>query len=224
MNKNDIWSLNNINEYFDPKFGLVYGDFGNNEFEIILCSTDYDHLSEEDIVIPAHELDLDYSIVVHSDMIFPMHKTDKKLHKKVGSTSENALEQIRLIRNEANESDLSEIRFKVGSPIFYRSDKRYFMKLTNLEFVNYYSEKSFQRLILNIPDNVTPIISFKSESNMLDEMLNVKGRAQTELIARQMLALHDKNIRIEDYSHKADDEEFTTISFDWTKIEKVLVA
>ena len=118
MNKNDIWSLNNINEYFDPKFGLVYGDFGNNEFEIILCSTDYDHLSEEDIVIPAHELDLDYSIVVHSDMIFPMHKTDKKLHKKVGSTSENALEQIRLIRNEANESDLSEIRFKVGMSSF----------------------------------------------------------------------------------------------------------
>ena len=41
--KNEIWSFKNLDEYFDPKFGLVYKDFGNNAFEIILCSTDYDH-------------------------------------------------------------------------------------------------------------------------------------------------------------------------------------
>ena len=35
MKKNDIWSFKNIDEYFDPRFGLVYRDFGNNAFEII---------------------------------------------------------------------------------------------------------------------------------------------------------------------------------------------
>ena len=54
--KNEIWSFKNLDEYFDPKFGLVYKDFGNNAFEIILCSTDYDHLSMEDIIIPTEHL------------------------------------------------------------------------------------------------------------------------------------------------------------------------
>ena len=36
MKKNEIWSFKNLDEYFDPKFGLVYKDFGNNAFEIIL--------------------------------------------------------------------------------------------------------------------------------------------------------------------------------------------
>ena len=78
MKKNDIWSFKNLDTYFDPKIGLVYKDFGNNAFEIILCSTDYDHLSEEDIVIPTDESDMLYSVVAHSDMLFPMYKNDNK--------------------------------------------------------------------------------------------------------------------------------------------------
>ena len=91
MKKNDIWSFKNIDEYFDPRFGLVYKDFGNNAFEIVLCSTDYDHLSEEDIIIPAEETNLEYSIIAHSDMIFPIYKSDKKLNKKIGTLSDTAL-------------------------------------------------------------------------------------------------------------------------------------
>ena len=228
MKKNDIWSFKNIDEYFDPRFGLVYKDFGNNAFEIVLCSTDYDHLSEEDIVIPAEETNLEYSIIAHSDMIFPIYKSDKKLNKKIGTLSDNALQQIGLIRKDIKETEKSEIRFRVGGPIFYRSDKRYFMKLTNLEFVNHYSENSFQKLLLDIPDNVIPFITYKSENNMFDEMLNIKGREQADLISRQFLALQDRKFKYQDYIHQVTDDEDITVSINFESMErdirKVLVA
>ena len=228
MKNNDIWSFKNIDEYFDPRFGLVYKDFGNNAFEIVLCSTDYDHLSEEDIVIPAEETNLEYSIIAHSDMIFPIYKSDKKLNKKIGTLSDNALQQIGLIRKDIKETEKSEIRFRVGGPIFYRSDKRYFMKLTNLEFVNHYSENSFQKLLLDIPDNVVPFITYKSENNMFDEMLNIKGREQADLISRQFLALQDRKFKYQDYIHQVTDDEDITVSINFESMErdirKVLVA
>ena len=228
MKKNDIWSFKNIDEYFDPRFGLVYKDFGNNAFEIVLCSTDYDHLSEEDIVIPAEETGLEYSIIAHSDMIFPIYKSDKKLNKKIGTLSDNALQQIGLIRKDIKETEKSEIRFRVGGPIFYRSDKRYFMKLTNLEFVNHYSENSFQKLLLDIPDNVVPFITYKSENNMFDEMVNIKGREQADLISRQFLALQDRKFKYQDYIHQVTDDDDITVSINFESMErdirKVLVA
>ena len=228
MKKNDIWSFKNIDEYFVPRFGLVYKDFGNNAFEIVLCSTDYDHLSEEDIIIPAEETNLEYSIIAHSDMIFPIYKSDKKLNKKIGTLSDNALQQIGLIRKDIKETEKSEIRFRVGGPIFYRSDKRYFMKLTNLEFVNHYSENSFQKLLLDIPDNVVPFITYKSENNMFDEMLNIKGREQADLISRQFLALQDRKFKYQDYIHQVTDDEDITVSINFESMErdirKVLVA
>lgn len=228
MKKNDIWSFKNIDEYFDPRFGLVYKDFGNNAFEIVLCSTDYDHLSEEDIIIPAEETNLEYSIIAHSDMIFPIYKSDKKLNKKIGTLSDTALQQIGLIRKDIKETEKSEIRFRVGGPIFYRSDKRYFMKLTNLEFVNHYSENSFQKLLLDIPDNVVPFITYKSENNMFDEMLNIKGREQADLISRQFLALQDRKFKYQDYIHQVTDDEDVTLSINFESMErdirKVLVA
>ena len=228
MKKNDIWSFKNIDEYFDPRFGLVYKDFGNNAFEIVLCSTDYDHLSEEDIIIPAEETNLEYSIIAHSDMIFPIYKSDKKLNKKIGTLSDTALQQIGLIRKDIKETEKSEIRFRVGGPIFYRSDKRYFMKLTNLEFVNHYSENSFQKLLLDIPDNVVPFITYKSENNMFDEMLNIKGREQADLISRQFLALQDRKFKYQDYIHQVTDDEDITVSINFELMErdirKVLVA
>lgn len=228
MKKNDIWSFKNIDEYFNPRFGLVYKDFGNNAFEIVLCSTDYDHLSEEDIVIPAEETNLEYSIIAHSDMIFPIYKSDKKLNKKIGTLSDNALQQIGLIRKDIKETEKSEIRFRVGGPIFYRSDKRYFMKLTNLEFVNHYSENSFQKLLLDIPDNVVPFITYKSENNMFDEMVNIKGREQADLISRQFLALQDRKFKYQDYIHQVTDDDDITVSINFESMErdirKVLVA
>ena len=228
MKNNDIWSFKNIDEYFDSRFVLVYKEFGNNAFEIILCSTDYDHLSEEDIVIPAEETNLEYSIIAHSDMIFPIYKSDKKLNKKIGTLSDNALQQIGLIRKDIKETEKSEIRFRVGGPIFYRSDKRYFMKLTNLEFVNHYSENSFQKLLLDIPDNVIPFITYKSENNMFDEMLNIKGREQADLISRQFLALQDRKFKYQDYIHQVTDDEDITVSINFESMErdirKVLVA
>ena len=74
------------------------------------------------------------------------------------------------------------------------------MKLTNLEFVNYYSEKSFQKLLLDIPDNVVPFITFKSENNLFDEMQNISGREKSDLVARQFLALKDRQIEYQNTS------------------------
>ena len=203
--------------------GLVYKDFGNNAFEIILCSTDYDQLSEEDIVIPTEESDIEYSIVAHTDMIFPMYKSDNKLNKKIGKVSDYTLKQIELLRNDIT-LEKAEIKFKIGSPIFYRSDKRYYLKLTNLEFVNYYSENSFQKLLLDIPDNVIPFITFETGKNMFDEMQNIKGREKADLFARQSLALLDMNIKLEEYIHQAEDGEHITLSYKSEFLEKVFVA
>ena len=202
--------------------GLVYKDFGNNAFEIILCSTDYDQLSEEDIVIPTEESDIEYSIVAHTDMIFPMYKSDNKLNKKF-KVSDYTLKQIELLRNDIT-LEKAEIKFKIGSPIFYRSDKRYYLKLTNLEFVNYYSENSFQKLLLDIPDNVIPFITFETGKNMFDEMQNIKGREKADLFARQSLALLDMNIKLEEYIHQAEDGEHITLSYKSEFLEKVFVA
>ena len=223
MKKNDIWSFKNLDTYFDPKMGLVYKDFGNNAFEIILCSTDYDQLSEEDIVIPTEESDIEYSIVAHTDMIFPMYKSDNKLNKKIGKVSDYTLKQIELLRNDIT-LEKAEIKFKIGSPIFYRSDKRYYLKLTNLEFVNYYSENSFQKLLLDIPDNVIPFITFETGKNMFDEMQNIKGREKADLFARQSLALLDMNIKLEEYIHQAEEGEHITLSYKSEFLEKVFVA
>ena len=155
---------------------------------------------------------MQYSIVAHSDMLFPILKSDSKLNKKIGKVSDFAIEQIATLRNEIKNSDNTEIKFKIGSPIFYRSDKRYYMKLTNLEFVNYYSEKSFQKLLLDIPDNVVPFITFKSENNLFDEMQNISGREKSDLVARQFLALKDRQIEYQEYFHQVQDGEYTTVS------------
>ena len=220
MKKNDLWSFKNLDSYFDPKIGLVYQEFGNNAFEIILCSANYEHLTEEDIVIPAKESDVQYSIVAHSDMLFLILKSDSKLNKKIGKVSDFAIEQIATLRNEIKNSDNTEIKFKIGSPIFYRSDKRYYMKLTNLEFVNYYSEKSFQKFLLDIPDNVVPFITFKSENNLFDEMQNISGREKSDLVARQFLALKDRQIEYQEYFHQVQDGEYTTVSFNFEMMER----
>lgn len=228
MKKNDLWSFKNLDSYFDPKIGIVYQEFGEDAFEIILCSTDIDHMSEEDIVIPIEDSDLQYSIVAHTDMIFPILKSDNKLNRKIGNVSDLALEQIGLLRGDIKNSDRTELKFKVGGPIFYRSDRRFYIKLNNLEFVNYYSEKSFQKILLDIPDNVVPFITFKSENNLFEEMQALKGREQADLITRQFLALQDRNIKYDNYFHQVEDGEFTTVSFDFEMMErdiiKVLVA
>ena len=97
MKKNEIWSFKNLDEYFDPKFGLVYKDFGNNAFEIILCSTDYDHLSMEDIIIPTEHSDLQYSLVVHSDMIFQCMTVIINLTNKLETYQMKPLDRLTLL-------------------------------------------------------------------------------------------------------------------------------
>ena len=112
-------------------------------------------------------------------MIFPMYKSDNKLNKKIGKVSDYTLKQIELLRNDIT-LEKAEIKFKIGSPIFYRSDKRYYLKLTNLEFVNYYSENSFQKLLLDIPDNVIPLLHLKQEKICLTKCKILRvGKKQT---------------------------------------------
>ncbi len=227
MKYKDVWTFNSYGDYFDPKLGLVYKDFKNNAFEIILCSTDYEHLTEEDIVIPVEESDLQYSLVVHSDMIFPLMKKDKKLNKKIGSVSDLTIEQIGLLRNDIKKTKKSEVRFNIGGPIFYKSDKRYFMKLTNLEFVNHLSENSYKKLLLDIPDNVVPFLTYKSEKTIFEGIAESQGRESRDLISKQLLALVDRSFKIEKYFHQVEDGEFTNLSIDFKKMEKdlkVLVA
>ncbi len=59
-------------------------------------------------------------------------------------------------------------------------------------------------------------------------MQALKGREKADLVARQFLALKDRNIKYENYFHQVQDGEFTTVSFDFEMMErdinKVLVA
>ena len=220
MKYKDIWTLNSYDDYLDKKLGLVYKDIQKNAFEIILCSTEYEHISEEDIVIPAEEADLKYSIVAHSDMIFPLLKKDKKLDKKIGTVSDLAIEQISLLRNDIERTAKTKIQFSVGAPIFYKSDKRYFMKLKNLEFVNYFSEESYKKLLLDIPDNVVPFLVYKSEKGMFESINEQRGVESAELISKQLLALHDRKFKINKYLHQVEDGDFTNLSINIKQMER----
>ena len=218
MKHKDIWLFNKYS-IFDEKLGLVYKDFQNDAFEIILCSTDYYNLSQEDIVIPLEESDLQYSIIAHSDMIFPLLKNDKNLNKKIGTVTDTAIEQIGLIRKDIDATKNSEIRFNVGGPIFYRSDKRYYMKLDNLELVNHFSEKAYQKLVLNIPDNVVVLGAYRSEKSVLEGIYESQSKDNFDLVIKQLLALHDRKLKIEDYLLEVQDGEFTNLSLDLEKME-----
>ena len=96
-------------------------------------------------------------------------------------------------------------------------------KLENLQFVDYYSESSFQKLLLNIPDNVVPFLVYKSESNIFDEIRREKGRQASDLISRQFLALSDRKINIHEYFYQSQEDELTTLSIDLSKMENDLM-
>ena len=70
MKEKDIILLKNPSDPFDHNVGLVYDKIQTNYFELLLCSTNYDQISQEDIVIPTSHSDLRYSLVVNSDLIF----------------------------------------------------------------------------------------------------------------------------------------------------------
>ena len=177
----------------------------------------------EDIIIPTEHSDLQYSLVVHSDMIFPMYESDNKFNKQIGKLSDEALRQVNALRGDADENAKTKITFNIGGPIFYKSDKRYLIKLNNLQFVDYYSENSFQKLLLDIPDNVVPFLVYKSESNIFDEIRREKGRQASDLISRQFLALSDRKINIQEYFHQSQEDELTTLSIDFSKMENDLM-
>ena len=224
MKYKDIWTLNSYDDYLDKKLGLVYKDIQKNAFEIILCSTEYEHISEEDIVIPVEESDLKYSIVAHSDMIFPLLKKDKKLDKKIGTVSDLAIEQIGLLRNDIERTAKTKIQFSIGAPIFYKSDKRYFMKLKNLEFVSYFSEESYKKILFDIPDNVTSYIVYKSEKGMFESIREQRGVEGAELVSKQLLALIDRGFKLDNYLHQVEDEDGDSINlgFNMRQLEKDL--
>ena len=152
-------------------------------------------------------------------MIFPLLKNDKNLNKKIGTVTDTAIEQIGLIRKDIEATKNSEIRFNVGGPIFYRSDKRYYMKLDNLELVNHFSEKAYQKLVLNIPDNVVVLGAYRSEKSVLEGIYESQSKDNFDLVIKQLLALHDRKLKIKDYLLEVQDGEFTNLSLDLEKME-----
>ena len=64
---------------------------------------------------------------------------------------------------------------------------------------------------------------YKSESNIFDEIRREKGRQASDLISRQFLALSDRKINIQEYFHQSHEDELTTLSIDFSKMENDLM-
>lgn len=220
MKEKDFLFLKNPLDSQDHNIGLVYKKIETNFFELLLCSTNYSAITEEDIIIPITHSDLRYSVVVNTDLLFPMRLNDKKIIKKMGTLSQYALDQIAIHRGDLDESPKLKVSFQIGSPIFYKSDKRYSMKIKNLQITDYYSNDTFEKLIFEIPNNVISFIEFKASSSIFDAMHEQKSNQKVELAGRQLLALFDRKLDINKYFYEVEENEIIFSSLNVKKLEK----
>ena len=93
MKEKDLLFLKNPLDVQDHNIGLVYKKIKTNYFELLLCSTDYSSITQEDLIIPTTHSDLRYSVVVNTDILFPLASKDKNIIK-MGTLTQDAIDQI----------------------------------------------------------------------------------------------------------------------------------
>ena len=220
MKEKDLLFLKNPLDVHDHNIGLVYKKIKTNYFELLLCSTDYSSITQEDLIIPTTHSDLRYSVVVNTDILFPLASGDKNIIKKMGTLTQDAIDQIASHRGDIPRSSLLKVSFEMGSPIFYKSDKRYSMKIKNLKITDYYSNDTFEKLLFEIPNTVVSFIEFKAEQSLFDAMYDQKSNQKVELAGRQLLALVDRKLDINKYFYEVEENEIIFSNLDIKQLEK----
>lgn len=223
MKEKDLLFLKNPVDKQDHNIGLVYKKIETNFFELLLCSTDYSAITQEDLIIPTSHSNLRYSIVVNTDLLFPLASNDKNIIKKLGSLTQDAIDQIASHRGDVPESSKLKITFEMGSPIFYKSDRRYSMKIKNLKITDYYSNDAFEKLLFEIPSNVTSFIEFKAEKSIFEAMYDQRNDQKVELAGRQLLALFDRKLDINKYFYDVEEDDVIFSNLDIDQLEKDIV-
>ena len=229
LTEKQIWTLKTKDEVYNPRLGVVYKEIVRDySYEILLASTELDLLSDADMIIPTKHSTLPYSVTVHANQIFPALTDADFFQNQIGKIDNFAHKQLKQLRNE--NSEIIEVKFEVGGPIIFHSDRRYSLMLHNLSIVNQLGQDAFSTLFINIPDNVIPLITFKSkkEFNVIEALDTKLNNIQTkDLIGRSLLMAYDSGISIEEMLVQAEDGESKTISFNYEIVEKaksVLVA
>ena len=169
-----IWTIKTKDEIYNPRLGVVYREIVKDySYEIMLASTELDLISDADMIMPTKHTTLPYSISVHANQIFPALTDAEFLQNQIGTIDNTAHEQLKQLRNESREN--IEIKFEVGGPIIFHSDRRYSMMLHNLSIVNQLGQDALSTVFINIPDNVVPLITFKSKKEInIIEALDTK--------------------------------------------------
>ena len=229
LSEKQIWTLKTKDEIYNPKLGVIYREIVKDySYEIMLASTELDLISDADMILPTKHTNLPYSISVHANQIFPALTDADFLQNQIGSIDNTAHEQLKQLRNESHEK--VEIKFEVGSPIIFHSDRRYSMMLHNLSIVDQLGQDALSTVFINIPDNVVPLITFKSkkEINIIEALDTKLKNIQTkDLIGRSLLMAYDSGMSIEEILVQEKDGDSKTISFKYEMAERakaVLVA
>lgn len=218
MKEKEIWTLKTDDEIYDPKFGIVYKQLVKGEtFEIILASADTSYASDSDLNIPPTHSELRYSILGHTDLLFPALSDADFFKKNVGELTDDAFKQIKKLRGETQEE--VDITFEIGDPIVYKSDLRYVFNLKNLRIINKLGQEVLELSLSNIPDNLVPLLRIeKSDSSGLIENIEkyLEDIQKREEIAKIMLCLNDQNISLEKVFLQTTTSQMTEIKFDRT--------
>jgi hypothetical protein len=227
LKQKQIVTLETKDEIYSPKLGIIYREIEKNySYEILLASTEMDLISNADIIIPMTNSDLEYSITVHANMIFPVLHDALFIKDIVGEIDEVALSQIEKLRGE--NANQVEITFELGNEIIFHSDRRYSLMLRNLNIVNMLGTEAIEVNLAGIPDNIVPLLTFKSreDSNIIESLdVNLTSPESRELLGKVLMVVNDKGIAIEEILKLKTSGEETSINIEFDKLERaVLVA
>jgi hypothetical protein len=229
LTEKQIWTLKTKDEVYNPRLGVVYKEIVRDySYEILLASTELDLLSDADMIIPTKHSTLPYSVTVHANQIFPALIDADFFQNQIGKIDNFAHKQLKQLRNE--NSEIIEVKFEVGGPIIFHSDRRYSLMLHNLSIVNQLGQDAINTVFIDIPDNIVPLITFKSKKEMnIIEALDTKLKnVQTkDLLGRSLLMAFDAGISIEDMLVQQENGDTKTINFMFETVERaraVLVA
>jgi len=218
LKEKEIWTLKTDDEIYDPKFGIVYRELVKGEtFEIILASAETSYASDSDLNIPPTHSDLRYSILGHTDLLFPALSDADFFKKNIGVLNDDAFKQIQKLRSETQEK--LDVTFQIGDPIVYMSDRRYSFNLKNLRIINKLGQEVLELSLSNIPDNLVPILRIEnSDSSELIENIEkyLEDIQKRDEIAKIMLYLNDQNIPTENVFSQTITSQITEISFNRT--------
>lgn len=177
ISQRDIWSIDTIDVLeFYSSFIIYEKNTDEQIFQIILCDTNFDDMTSSDIIIPKKNTNTNYDLIAKTDLIVPIDINDGRFIQKIGQIDSKSLEQIRILRDEA-QGDSLKLEFEVGSPILWKNDLRYAARIEKLKIIDYLaSDLSTSRNYVEIKtSNILFLIEYKNNNNIFDSIKQDKN-------------------------------------------------